>query len=1127
MNGTNNAVARGLVVLAVTWGMIASAAHGAPMDLVNGVPVTDLSGAAGSETFYRIEVPAGQDLLEIGTSAGAGDVDLYVRQGSEPTTTSYDYRPYKIGNEETVTVERPAAGTWYVMLRGYGSYSNVTLKAAHSGEISTKTLANGVPVGELSGAAGSEQFFQIEVPPEQVGLEIEISGGTGDADLYVRRTDVPTTTQYDYRPYLTGNDEIVSAKNPAAGTWHIMIKAKKAYADVTLTAGFSGGVPSLANGVPVMNLAGQQGSEAVYRINVPADQINLDIKLSGGTGDADLFVMFGSRPTMTEYDYRPFVVGNEESVTVDRPAAGAWYIVIRGYNVYANVVLTATYGEVLLLKDRVPVSDLSGDAGSERFFRLEVPAGRTHLLFRMSGGAGNADMYIRRNNKPTTSTWDYRPITSGNTESISIGGPLSGIWYVMLKGAAAYSGVTLEAGSGSAGTAIVLTNNVPIAEISGTATSELLYKIEVPPAQQKFEIRMSGGKGDADLYVRWGSAPEAWKYDYRPYVIGNEEAVELRNPQSGTWYIMIRGHQAFSGVTLVCSYGRDATPDDTTVLQTGVAVEGVGDAANGEKFYKIDVPAGQAKLEISTSGGTGDVDLYVRRGEKPSGNQWDYRPYAIGNNEKVTVENPQAGAWHIMLRGYTLYAGVTVKATYSPVAEEVTELRNGVPARDLSGVAGGEAFFKIEVPAGQASLEIAMSGGTGDVDLYVRKGSKPTITGYDYRPYLIGNEEKVEVESPAAAVWYVMLRGYQPYTGVTLQARYEAVQEKVTPVATGVPIEGLTGAAGSETFFSIEAPAGQDFLDIEIAGGTGNADLYVRKGSKPTTSKWDHRSDRFGNQDRIEIAGPDAATWFILLRGQQAYTGVTLTVAHGVQPKSNNFASDPNCVALWQFEDKAFAEDSVGSNRLVNHGASLVTTDAREGAGCADFRAAQSDWMSINDRDLSADFPTRSGGENADMSVCFWMKPRSFPARNTLISKSILGTNDQSWRLFLGGGADSGYLRLALGIGSGNNHKGYDLNASGQQFPRNQWYHVAFTYRDRDREFRVRIWDDVTGKLLYDYVGTAISRMAITDAPLVLGGLPLMDEFYDGLLDEVAVFNDVLTPAEIDLIRQGRYSRSK
>ena len=57
----------------------------------------------------------------------------------------------------------------------------------------------------------------------------------------------------------------------------------------------------------------------------------------------------------------------------------------------------------------------------------------------------------------------------------------------------------------------------------------------------------------------------------------------------------------------------------------------------------------------------------------------------------------------------------------------------------------------------------------------------------------------------------------------------------------------------------------------------------------------------------------------------------------------------------------------------------------------------------------------------------------------------------------------------------------------------------------------MRIWDDTAGKLVYDYVGKATAAMAITNAPVVLGGLPLMSEYYDGLLDEVAVFNDVLT----------------
>jgi hypothetical protein len=155
------------------------------------------------------------------------------------------------------------------------------------------------------------------------------------------------------------------------------------------------------------------------------------------------------------------------------------------------------------------------------------------------------------------------------------------------------------------------------------------------------------------------------------------------------------------------------------------------------------------------------------------------------------------------------------------------------------------------------------------------------------------------------------------------------------------------------------------------------------------------------------------------------------------------------------------------------------------------------------------------------------MKPRSLPYGATMISKYLPTTDDRSWRLFLGGGVNTGYLRLALGTGTGSDAKVYDLNAKEQQFPKSQWYHVAFTYRSADRGYHIRVWDDAAGVLVYDHAGKATAAMPLTNAPLVLGGIPLLSEYYDGLLDEVVVFKDVLTDDEIDRIRQGRYSQSR
>jgi hypothetical protein len=663
----------------------------------------------------------------------------------------------------------------------------VTLTATYAAEMSVKALTNGVAATGISGAANMELYYSVEVPAGQSKLEIAMSGGTGDADLYVKRGSVPTTTNYDYRPFLFGNNETVNVENPEAGTWYIMIRGYSAFSGITLLASYGGGGGSgavLENGVPVTNLSGSAGSEKQFRFDLPAGQKNLQIQMSGGTGDADLYVRLKAPPTTTEYDYRPFQAGNNETVAVDAPAAGTWFVMMRGYSDYAGVTLKASWGDgsVMILQDEVPVTNLSGSLGSERFFQIDVPGGQQYLEFKMYGGTGDADMYIKKGSRPTTSNYDLRPLDSGNTESIKeSSNSLEGIWYVMLKADRAYEGVTLVADYSASKVVTPLNNGVPVTGISAPTGGERYYRIDVPSNQQKFEIRISGGTGDADMYIKRDSLPTTTSYDYFPNLLGNNEAVTIDSPFPGAWYIMIRAHQAFSGVTLLATYG-GTTPEAIITLQNGVPVTGISGTADGEKHFRITVPSGQAKLEIVMSGGTGDADLYVRKDAKPTTTEWDYRPYLIGNNESVTINAPGAATYYIMIRGYSAFDGITLKATYAAVPEQVTTLMNGVAVTGLSGSSGSEKFYKIDVPAGQDYLTFETSGGTGDVDLYVKKGSKPTLTSWDYRPYLIGNDEKVEIEGPAATTWYVMLRGYQAYAGVTLTGTYGG---KTPPSQTG------------------------------------------------------------------------------------------------------------------------------------------------------------------------------------------------------------------------------------------------------------------------------------------------------------------------------------------------------
>ncbi|WP_074901722.1 S8 family peptidase [Microbulbifer thermotolerans] len=90
---------------------------------------TNLSGSQGSWQHFTLEVNSGMSSLNVEMSGGSGDADLYVRYGAQPTTSNYDCRPYRWGNSESCSFNNPSAGTWYISIRGYNSYSGVTLDA--------------------------------------------------------------------------------------------------------------------------------------------------------------------------------------------------------------------------------------------------------------------------------------------------------------------------------------------------------------------------------------------------------------------------------------------------------------------------------------------------------------------------------------------------------------------------------------------------------------------------------------------------------------------------------------------------------------------------------------------------------------------------------------------------------------------------------------------------------------------------------------------------------------------------------------------------------------------------------------------------------------------------------------
>jgi len=96
------------------------------------------------------------------------------------------------------------------------------------------------------------------------------------------------------------------------------VKSTLLYLALLTGAAVSQQAIALQNNESLENLSGSQGSTVFHTLTVPRGASQLSIGISGGRGDADLYVKIGSRPSTSSYNCRPYRNGNSTG-TVTSP----------------------------------------------------------------------------------------------------------------------------------------------------------------------------------------------------------------------------------------------------------------------------------------------------------------------------------------------------------------------------------------------------------------------------------------------------------------------------------------------------------------------------------------------------------------------------------------------------------------------------------------------------------------------------------------------------------------------------------------------------------------------------------------------------------------------------------------
>ncbi|MCC6860760.1 MAG: pre-peptidase C-terminal domain-containing protein [Bryobacterales bacterium] len=389
----------------------------------------------------------------------------------------------------------------------------------------------------------------------------------------------------------------------------------------------------------------------------------------------------------------------------------------------------------------------------------------------------------------------------------------------------------------------VLQSGVPAPFIIGPVAQATLmsqtgaFQITVPNGATKLDIQLvtSTPNVDVDLYARANMPPDlaggqvVCDVKSDTYDTGNElvSITTTTSPrlQPGVYYITLGlytpGFTASGTVTATITGGGTAPPPPPPSGGTVTLTSGVPASFNFQPVstptlmsqtgaFQVTVPHGSSRLEVRvvTSTPAADVDLFVRFGRAPELSApevvADFQSAQSGTgNETVTIttgSSPplQAGTYYITLGLFstgmaasgTVTATITGGTTPPPPSSDAVPLTLGVPASFSLAAASTPTLmsatgaYKVTVPSGAVRLVIQLVTTTpgADVDLYVRFGAKPEVSGgrvvCDHKSEQNGTGDETVTITPAsvpalqAGLYYITLGLYS--TGVAAQGTLKA-----------------------------------------------------------------------------------------------------------------------------------------------------------------------------------------------------------------------------------------------------------------------------------------------------------------------------------------------------------------
>jgi hypothetical protein len=204
-------------------------------------------------------------------------------------------------------------------------------------------------------------------------------------------------------------------------------------------------------------------------------------------------------------------------------------------------------------------------------------------------------------------------------------------------------------------------------------------------------------------------------------------------------------------------------------------------------------------------------------------------------------------------------------------------------------------------------------------------------------------------------------------------------------------------------------------------------------------------------------------------------------------------------MSLWCFESNGMTIDKYGRNTLVASGNPVLSTEIfAEGESSLQLNSVDSQYLSISDSNLSQDFPLKLGDQNRVFSTAFWFFLNNEEQQTILQKGNSIRIYTLDSHLYISYGHTDGLLDEIFVLP-------FQINLG-------EWYHLFLSIDGRNMKMVVGILNRNT--MAQSVFNTSLlHEVSVNDNDFIIGASDA-SEYLSGNLDEVYIFNTMLTPSD-------------